>query len=615
MRRTEHLLWIPLALTLLSGCGRQDRPVQATQEATLEFAQLQEDLSTLAEGEWLHAEEAAEIATLLQHFAQTADARYATPETGLTMLHLACMLKKPELARSLLRDGADPNARTKPTPDNSCETPLTLAISTTYITDPTAEPIIRLIDILLEHGATLPNSGSDLYTLTLAICLTDAPEEVFLHLLDKGIPRDNLLTAAAAYQGWPNALNKLLAGKKEIDPSLLPAAANLRLPGDHLQCIRLLLEKGIPVDATDPAGRTALYLIASTLQELEEESDLQESWDIITLLLEHGADPLKPAGKSPETPGFCAADYLYARSETLNYLAEKGYNIEPPRPTFQDKGSGLLSDIWRASIRPDSPLAYAQDYDAIATILTPSEEIKEQENYPQTLPLALNLLASIQAEKTSRLVESMPLWQDIAAWEREQPECDALIEGLLHTPAITLSEHHLLHTAEALEKAGKHHYAAALAELLARCPLSPENIERYCTDPRPSIQAGAWQARLRQLGLPSAHEGAVEEWLQTHATPPYTEAQSTALLLTSLDKLWYGELGEKDREAIITHLRELGAPHAADAIQALAGSLSNPEQLDRIMEKEHEWIYEQQIAIARYIFTHRQDFQPAQKDS
>ena len=115
---------------LVAGCGERDFG-QATPEAAAEYAEIIEGFNALKGEEWIEVElnSEAEVNALIVHFDRTADARYATPQSGLTLLHLACLFKKPELAHCLLLDGANPNAQTRDVYGDAASTPLRFAIS------------------------------------------------------------------------------------------------------------------------------------------------------------------------------------------------------------------------------------------------------------------------------------------------------------------------------------------------------------------------------------------------------------------------------------------------------------------------------------------------------
>ena len=151
MRLARLALPLFLAASVLSSCAPQDKG-HATPEAAEELALISTVLPEIGIDEILELPAADEIHLLMADFASTADAGLASTPSGITMLHLACLFKKPELARCLLLDKADPNATTA-----QGDTPLALAVAMRGAEDDTvtAETVIRLIDVLISGGADI----------------------------------------------------------------------------------------------------------------------------------------------------------------------------------------------------------------------------------------------------------------------------------------------------------------------------------------------------------------------------------------------------------------------------------------------------------------------------
>ena len=182
MRLARLALSLFLAASVLSSCAPQDKG-HATPEAAEELALISTMLPEIGIDEILELPAADEIHLLMADFAATADAGLASTPSGITMLHLACLFKKPELARCLLLDKADPNATTA-----QGDTPLALAVAMRGAEDDTvtAESVIRLIDILVAGGADITRHPAEDMPLLNYAGLNCYSEEVFLHLLDTG---------------------------------------------------------------------------------------------------------------------------------------------------------------------------------------------------------------------------------------------------------------------------------------------------------------------------------------------------------------------------------------------------------------------------------------------
>ena len=106
---------------------------------------------------------------------------------------------------------------------------------------------------------------------------------------DGGVPRGWTMVHHAVWADEPAVLRLLLRAACPLSP--LPAAPTAldRLPPLHLaafakskECSAVLLAHGVPVDAEDHIGRSALHVAAAG-----------GATSIVSLLLKHGADPNK----------------------------------------------------------------------------------------------------------------------------------------------------------------------------------------------------------------------------------------------------------------------------------------------------------------------------------
>ena len=121
------------------------------------------------------------------------------------------------------------------------------------------------------------------------------------------------------------------------------------------------------------------------------------------------------------------------------------------------------------------------------------------------------------------------------------------------------------------------------------------------------MRAGAYAAQLAKAGLPEPRNNSVEAWLLTHGREADTPFLRDAVLITSLEKLWFGRMPAEEQTRFIALMRRLGAPHAADAYENIAKNLDNPEQLELLMDDD-DWKFELEIATARFFLEHIHDF-------
>ena len=589
-------LCLGCALLLLS-CGQKDTG-HATPEAAAELAQISVYIPEVGIEEVLEMPAGEEIDELLKQFARTADARLCSQPSGITMLHLACLFKKAELARCLLIDHADPNAVTA-----MGDTPLGLAVSMRGAEDAsvTEDTIIQLIDTLVKAGADLTrHAGNDMSLLNYA-GLNGYSEKVFLHLLDLNCPIDETSCQAPAIMGWNTALKRMLdagAGKvpHALETMLLMAAANL-----HPETVALLIEAGADVNAHELSGTTALLEAAGHLLSPAEEAEPERRKaiiDICALLIQKGADPQLAEIRQDGSPAFNAADILTKDKSIMAELAARGVHIESQEIKFT-QGRELLDQIGKATVLERIPAE--SDFDAIAAIFTADEGMRNLPQYADVLPMAVELLYCIDAQKTSRILAALPIWTSQEAWTRGHGS--SLIPVLSKCPHLILPKQLVCLSAERLNKAGEVDNAATMIELLHRCPDAAAEIEQYCQSASLPLQAGALAAKLRQQNLPTPRDGDVELWLDNHQiTTPGPEVTKAALL-TSLSRLWYGDMLPEEQEQILKAMEEIGASVAATHYRAIVASMHDPDKLDQLTEDSDTWKFELEIATARYILS------------
>ncbi len=631
------LIALSLSLPLLPGCGRGKG--SATPQAAQELAEMRAEQELGFTGD-ADSELQAEIAALLTRFEKTADARLASSPHAITMLHLACVYKKTELARCLLQDGADPNARQlteapsaemddmEAPPLADAHTPLTWA-TIPHREGATAEEMLPLINLLVENGADVngagPSGAPPLVTST--VIPTPAAEAVFIRLLELGARCPEFcppegggqslpLAALVAENGWAKALAALLdtgAPMATAARSALHAAAGQPGAG-ALECARLLLERGAEIDALDDEGATPLYLAAHCLSspEARELCGMENICQMLALLLQHGADPLRCCDADPEYPGSSASDFIAMSHAAQQQLAAMGITV-PRRPAnFEAEGDAFLAEICRASLFGATAEEIAPHFAAIAALAaTPTHEQEHSAFYADAVGHAVKLLARADAARTAELVAQLPLWRAEEEWKSASTRPAALLEAVLSTPELILPRTMLVEQARRLDAWGVAEAAALLIELLERDAAAGADIEALCADASPAIRAGALTARLLRAGLPAPRNGAVAEWMKEHALAEDSApaALERALLLTSLDAFWYGEMTAEKTRALLDAMRSIGAPGAAAFYAELAPNLGNPEELERLTAPggaAEAARYELECATALFLWSQRE---------
>lgn len=589
-------------ILLLSGCRRSEQG-HATPEAAEELAQITAYVPEVGVDEVLELPDTQEFFKLMTDFAAKPDATQAMPESRITMLHIACLFKKPELARCLLIDKADPNAATI-----NGDTPLALAVSIRGVEDEdlTDEQIIRLIDILVAGGADINRKVADDMPLLNYAGLNAYSEKVFLHLLDIGCKPDETTCQAPAMMGWRTALKRMLdmgAGNtpEAMDTMLLMAAANL-----HTDTVQLLLDAGADVNAHQLSGTTPLLEAAGHLlspAEEEEPERLRNILDVCALLIKRGADPELSEIRQDGSPAFRAIDILTKDAEIREALSQRGIDLNPREINFTS-GIALMEEVGRAAILEQIPPA--EEFDTIATILNPTPEMLQHPGYHDILPIAIEVLYSIDAAKTSQRVAAMPIWSGEDAWNKGHG--DHVLHALTKCENLVLPKQIICATAAHLDQDGKVDNAALIIELLARCPDASAEIEQYCKHPSLPLAAGALAAKLRKAGLPTPRDGDVQVWLENRNREANTPVLKKALLLTSLSRLWYGDMLPEEQTEMFKAMEEIGARQAAARYRAIATAMDDPDTLDKLTEDSDSWKFELEIATARYLLTHAVDF-------
>lgn len=593
-----------VALAWLGRGGGHATPLAAQQLEELHTT----DLPALLEADEVEPEDVELFTHVLEEFYRTQDPRYTDPATGMGLLHLACLFKKTELVRCLLLDGADPNARSE-----SADAPLLLAVNTALAPQAGTQELTALVDTLLAGGASFELSGRGDADFLTAAALHCEDEGTLLHLMQSGAKVSADTAMPLALHGWARALEAALQQQPRTDGLMHALAVGAAsYPGRYVECLELLHSRGADVgeEIDKLPGATPLYELARELGGASESAPhYEQAVGVLVWLLQHGADPYLRAEWDEEFPGFCPYDHLSTAPGLLEKLREKGVALQAPELGFSS-GLPLLAEVCRAAMAPPPAEQLAVHYDAIAALLTtPTAEMQRAEMYPQAVAAAVKLLARVSPERATRSIEAMPLWLlPVPAAVEGEDALAALTRELQDTPSLAPGQDFLCRQAERLLQGGREDEAAVLVELLARCPGAEEALARYDeTAPLP-LQAGAYAARLCAAGLPDARNNGVASWLLEHNCTAETPFLREAVLLTSPERLWYGQMPTAEQQELLRLMREIGAARAAEAYAQIIRCLDKPEELDSLMAQGDAWKYELEIAIARHFLAHKAEF-------
>ena len=607
------------ASMLLSACGDGSKG-SATPQAAEEFAEIAQiklDESEAADKEWKE---------VIEHFERHMDTRYASSESRYTMLHLAAMFNKAELVRCLLLDGADPNATTRyPATDGGTEpgedTALEMALVDIAQNPAGAAGIIATIDALLQGGAKPEVKGAhkgDLASAAISLC---EYEEAVLHLLQK-TPQAQLkgydAHILAGWKGWDKVLQHLIH-KKNMSPEAasealyMTASGAFSTKGKHNACVQLLLQQGADINTRQKDESTPLFAAAALLQQTESQ-ETSHVINLVELLLQQGADA-SLTSKDEEYPGCCAWDLLRMHPTALEELQNRGIQLQEPPIPFS-AGNTLLSDVCKAKMRGMKADDVRPHFENIASILTPTEDMAHNHIYPEALENAIALLCAADAAKASAAVAAMPLWNNPEAWLQESHQTQALLSAIRNNQGLILPPELLMSTAHKLIETGLTDAAASLVEWMGRSPQIEPQLQQLTQSPHPAICAGAWSALLLQKELPLPRDGEIRYWLEQHpeANKEAPELQK-ALLLTSLEELWYGNMPKNKQKQLIEAMRDIGAAKAAAQYDKIAQNLLNPDVLDEIMNQPDDWKFELEIATAQFILKNEQVFRVSRSEN
>lgn len=626
---TTYTMALLAGLCLLSACDNRQLG-QATPQAAAEYAEVTELFQALRDEEWMEEElqDLSEVAGLIDHFDRTADARYATPKLGLSMLHLACLFKKPELARCLLLDGADPNLCTRDEYQLQAHTPLRFAISPGITDADTDDKLIALVDLLIQKGAKTDIGiyhGESLITTAAYVCES---ERVARHLLNYVPAVSSRELCLIIERGWVDMLQEILdkqqIPQEQLNPALIASALPIQSKNalTNRRCTELLLSKGADInyfDSEHPFNTTLITAIDFLKFVDEDNRSVADEWmDYIAFLIAQGADTNVISTSS----GLSAYDMLASRPEWLQELKKRGIDLQGQTLTLVP-GEKLLDNIIRAGVRKMSAEEVAPYFDIIASIFTPTaEQLKDAHRLAGALQMGAELMARADVQRAQEVINNSSIWR--ISLSQPSPEADddlawsvtaaSLVYTLQEIPELAAKKEHLMDVANKALAHGDTHLAATAVELLGRSPDAEADVQNMLESSQAAVRAGAWGALLQIQQLPAATNGGVSKWLRKHKREANTPQMQTALLATSLEEMWYNQMTPERKQEFLQALQTIGAPPEAISVYGeFADNMNNPEKLDELERLGKKWQYELEIATAKYILLHKAHFLPLQQ--
>lgn len=554
---------------------------------------------------------------VLALYRETGDPNTADPESGLSILDIACATRHRAFIESLLAAGASVQPHDGFSPLHA------VLMSATEATD--EEETTSLLELLAAHGANLGLHGKEGVSLmTCAIGNPELTEDMALYLMDKHAPLGDDEESAAvnvmyfAARAWNTALQRAITQKaplRDANRTALHAAAIPEDGTEHAETMQMLLDAGVEVNAVDIEGMTALIHLVSAFSD--EVTDDQR--ECLKLLLRHGATVTEPTVPNEELGEFSAYDFLASHTELIAELREEGFDI-PDRPlVIREDAEHLNGDLRRADLRLSGHPQAAEQIKPFLPLLT---KVLTQHLYGtdgEVAAAAFSLLCKGDKALAEQILPHLPLWSDYKEWELQQETMPAgvAILSVLEDDEETrpaLPKDSILQAAAMLEEHGDTMHALDMAELLEFAEGAEADIDRLCKDEaHPAQQLGAMTAKLHLAGLPDARVGSVETWLGEYNPACMPPAVMKALRLTNLETFWFGEMDTEERAAIVADIESLGLYAAADIYRkALHDGLTDDELAD-IMGEAAEHATALELATDRLILDNAADFRNAKK--
>ncbi len=661
MRRTlVHLLLVSSLSIGLSSCAPETTG-SATPKASAELDEIIANELTQLNPDVLSQEEREDLeqmSSLIETFRKTHDVNVTAPKTKLTLLHLAAAYKKEELVRCLLLDGADPNAQ-RLNRNNEGElvqgdTPLTYAAAAGFTEDEDDEESqqtsLRIIKMLIDKGGDMTKRGIYNALPVEIAALAEGREALILELL-KLTPKSSIapplseqnrgmLLHAAAHFGYSRLMEKLI--KLGYDPNTrlyneqvpLITLVNVGRANteDKHKTIEVLLKHGANINLTDNQGRTPLFSLAFIAQS--QTPDINKEMDMaaqIIFMLERGARTDMASGEHEEYPGFTPYDLLSLRPQLLAELAKRGFPLQSPPLVLPESDTALLATLCRVTQTGiDFSQLQQKDLDHIASILlSPSDAMLHHELYEPALKSAITILHQLDQDKTRDILNQLPFWNppspslynpaakpskshlmslSCKGCGHESHILRPILESITEQKDWIIPSAKILVLTQSLIEENHDELALTCMQLLARCPDSSQYIDTLLRSDNAVLRLGAHYARLLTHGLPLPEEHSVHTWLHERERVAQTPFLKKALLLTSLEELWFGNMPQEEIDLLLASMVEIGAHQAAEQYKRIIPLLKNPEKLDEIMSGDQSWQYELNEAIAAYFFEHRKQF-------
>ncbi len=474
----------------------------------------------------------AEARALVEHYLHTGDARYASPEHGLTLLHLAAMTHRLWLVDKLLAEGADPNALAFRNEASPGDTPAALAVRCTAW-KLTNEDALLIVKALMAKGADI-NSGDGILNECAAyggdgdaISSYDwrpngklSREGLAIELMKLGAKPNSCLVVNCSTLGWPKALKALMETpewaslRQNMPEYLMEFAHSFSRESRQYDCLKLLLQEATAEEVRGTAQENVLFSLLN--REPESAFDGRHlnkppyGVMAVALLLEHGADPLMPCGAFGMT---CAADAAARDRHLQEKLRERGVTLTPPPHRFEaDSLVEQLLDIPVEAIRHEEAAA---QYELIASLFTaPTEAMFAHKLlYRQACSQALALLYRTDTDRTMAMLKALPAWRDAAVWEGDAHAARGLLIALRDNKNIILPVDFLLKSADAMEEAGRPDVAHAWRRLLSQDKANENFLQQLCNEKRPLPVLAAVQSCMLELAeRPTL--GSVESWMK-----------------------------------------------------------------------------------------------------
>ncbi len=630
----KSLLLIPSVLVAmgalsLSSCKPQN---SATEQAAQELNEIRDhDIPEFFADDTIgvNAEETAMLETIAifsKH--QSPD---SANEQGQTMLHLACLFKKVELARCLLLDGADPNKRTVNLVDNQAvEGEDSLDYAFFGIDENThAEDVIALVDLLIKNGANINrNDPNRIRPLDLA-GLAPNMEDLFLHVIgltdkptvdevsEKGYSISSLTWPSLNH--WAKSMKLLLemgadpktaTGSEQFPLLSIVFNGQVEWSESGKECAEILLEHGADINQCDIYGRSALFRVCKILVE-QRQDDFDEIGlsEKIAFMLSKGADPYLRADQDVVYPSFCAFDFMMMRPNIIKTLREKGFELKEPPLFIPDDELGLLATLCRAGQTDIEPQEYAPYFERLKGIFTASTEVAQNELYPTAVEVALKFMIAIDEQAANDFINTLPSWYAQRDWAKLDAQITPLLQALQDIHEYRIDSKILLYVAKALDEANLTTAAIDVLQMLNRCPDRQAVTSELMNSDSLAMRSGALYAELLAANLPLPTDGMVEAWLTQRKQKADSEGLKKAVLLTSKPRLWFGDMSKEEQEALLQAMVDLGVPAAAEQYKRIIDNLDNPNELDQIMNEDMTWSIELEAAIAAYIWQLREEFE------